>query len=475
MQNRLRNLPSVHELLDHSSIQPLIEDHGHAVVTEWIRSELSEFRSRMGNAESPLADLENRGELADCVAAQVVEAADKNLLVRLGRVINATGVILHTGLGRATLSEAATAVLSEVSGAANVEFDLQTGERRQRGYQLRDAWKLLTDADDAAIVNNNAAATLLTLQALCHGREVIISRGQLIEIGGSFRLPEIFAASGAIMREVGTTNHTRVSDYEQAITSETAAIMRVHPSNYRVVGFAKTPEIAELSALAHKHQLISIDDIGSGALVDTGQFGLPGEPTFQSSIEGGADVVLGSGDKLLGGPQCGIILGTRPLLRKISSHPLARTYRIGKLTLGALAATLESYLRDCQLEEIPTLAMLAATEEELLNRAQALCDSLEMDQISGLEIGVERESAPVGGGSLPGAELPTAVLVLTHAEMSSEEMSRRLRTGSCRLVTRNQQNTVRIDLRSVAPADDAQVAHAVRLLVGHPSAEDSVE
>ncbi len=471
MQNRLRNLPSVHELLDHSSIQPLIRNHGHTVVTEWIRSELSDFRSRIGSAESSFADLENRSELADRIAAQVVKAADKNTLFRPGRVINATGVILHTGLGRAPLSQAATDALSDVSGAANVEFDLRSGERRQRGYQLRDTWKTLTNADDVALVNNNAAATLLTLQSLCAGREVIISRGQLIEIGGSFRLPEIFAASGAILREVGTTNHTRVADYEQAITPETAAIMRVHPSNYRVVGFAKTPGIVELSALAHKHSLISIDDIGSGALVDTTQFGLPREPTFQSSIEGGADVVLGSGDKLLGGPQCGIILGTHPLLKQVSSHPLARTYRIGKLTLGALAATLESYLRDRQFEEIPTLAMLAATEEELLGRAQALCDSLETDQVSGLEIGVEQESALVGGGSLPGAELPTAVLVLSHAEMSADEMSRRLRSGSCRLVTRTQQNSVRIDLRSVAPTDDSAIVKAVRLLVGHPSAE----
>jgi L-seryl-tRNA(Ser) seleniumtransferase len=350
--------------------------------------------------------------------------------------------------------------LDEAAGGCNIEVDLASGERRYRGHQLLPAFRALTGCEDALIVNNNAAATLLTLQALCAGREVVISRGQLIEIGGSFRLPEIFELSGARLREVGTTNRTRASDYEQAIGPQTAAVMHVHPSNYRVVGFTDAPGINELARVAHARGLPAIDDIGSGALVDVTKYGLPAEPTFAGSIAAGADLVLGSGDKLLGGPQAGIVLGRSDLVTVIRRHPLARAVRVGKLTLAALSATLDAYLRGTAEREIPTLSLLATTAADLRRRAEAI--SRELTATDSLEIDVADDVAPVGGGSLPGAELPTVVLSIGHRSRSADELARRLRTGTIRLFPRIQHERVIVDLRSVLPADDADVAQALR-------------
>jgi L-seryl-tRNA(Ser) seleniumtransferase len=396
-------------------------------------------------------------ELAEAVARRAADVEQ----TRLGPVINATGVVLHTGLGRAALSAAAANALAGVAGAANVEVDLRTGARRYRGHQLLPTWQTLTGCEDALIVNNNAAATLLTLQALCAGREVILSRGQLIEIGGSFRLPEIFALSGAQLVEVGTTNRTTLADYERAITDDTAAIMRVHPSNYRIVGFTETPEAVELATLAHSRGLVMIDDIGSGCLVDVMRFGLPEEPTFQHSLAANADVVLGSGDKLLGGPQAGIILGAKEYVQPIRRHPLARAVRVGKLTLAALAATLDAYVRGTAETEIPTLRLLAASPEALLDRAHAIRENVERSDVLRIEVRVD--TALVGGGSLPGAKLPTAVLALTHSRLPTEALAAQLRTASIRLVGRVQHDSVLIDLRSVLPEDDSRVTLALRL------------
>ena len=313
-------------------------------------------------------------------------------------------------------------------------------------------------------MNNNAAGTLLTLQALCAGREVIISRGQLIEIGGSFRLPDIFELSGARLKEVGTTNRTHISDYERAVGPDTAAIMHVHPSNYRVVGFAETPGIEELAQVAHAHNLIAIDDIGSGCLLDVAKYSLPPEPTFPASIAAGADVILGSGDKLLGGPQAGIILGKTELVERIRRYPLARAVRIGKLTLAALSATLDSYLRGTAEQDIPTISLLAEPVERLLERARVIQGDLgESEQLT---VEVREDTSPVGGGSLPTAELPTAVLSLVHAEHSADELVRRLRLGTIRVMARVGQDRVLIDLRSVLPADDSRITLALRLLAG---------
>jgi L-seryl-tRNA(Ser) seleniumtransferase len=458
--NLLRMLPAVNAVLGHEDVRPLVEQHGREVVLTWARQALDGAREGL---RSP-GETADRDGLLDRVAEQVVERAGRSERLRLGAVINATGVILHTGLGRAPLSDAARAALSEAAGNANVEVDLETADRRYRGHQLTPALQALTGCEDALIVNNNAAATLLTLQALCAGREVVISRGQLIEIGGSFRLPEIFALSGARIREVGTTNRTKLSDYEQAIGPETAAVMHVHPSNYRIIGFTASPTIAELVELGRRRGLLAIDDIGSGSLVDVTRYGLPAEPTFGESIAAGADVVLGSGDKLLGGPQAGILLGRREPIERIRRHPLARAVRVGKLTLAALQATLDAYLRGEAADDIPTIALLATSAERLVARAEAIAS--ELAGAVPLAVEVRRDSAPVGGGSLPGAELPTAVVAVRHAAWSADELARRLRLGTIRLFARVQQDQVLIDLRSVRPQDDSRIVLALRLAAG---------
>ncbi|MBI1312054.1 L-seryl-tRNA(Sec) selenium transferase [bacterium] len=467
MNLMLRGLPSVNELLDHSLLRELIAEHGRTSVLEWARAAVATRRDELlerqrSNGGGDSADGVTRIELRDELAEIVVRLAERSERQQLGNVINATGVVLHTGLGRSPLSAAAKQALLDCAAACNCEVDVETGERRYRGYQVEPALRTLTGAEASLVVNNNAAATLLTLQALCAGREVIISRGELIEIGGSFRLPEIFELSGAKLREVGTTNRTKLSDYERAINDGTAAIMVVHPSNYRVVGFSENPDPAELFALACERGLVSIDDIGSGALFDVTQAGLPAEPTFQHSVAAGADVTLGSGDKLLGGPQCGIIVGRSEIVGRIRNHPLARAVRVGKLTLAALGATLASYVRGVATTKIPTLAMLSVTADELSVRAQSVLE--EIGKVDGLTLEVRDATAQVGGGSLPAVELRTSVLALRHETLSADELSRQLRTGRIRVFSRIQSGEVLLDLRSVLSEDTPRLALAVRLL-----------
>lgn len=463
----LQALPSVGDVLGHPQVVSLIDSHGRGLVLGWVRRLLDHCRSQLSAGDFagdfPTDFAGDRQQLTEHLVSRLVQLAQARDQTRLAPVINATGVVLHTGLGRAPLSRAVAAAVMDATGACNLELDLESGTRRHRGYQLDDAWRTLTGAEASLVVNNNAAATLLTLQALCAGREVIISRGQLIEIGGSFRLPEIFSLSGAILREVGTTNHTRLADYEAAITPQTAAIFRVHPSNYRVVGFADTPDIAPLADLAHANGLLAIDDIGSGCLADLSDMAdLPPEPTFGESLAAHADVVLGSGDKLLGGPQCGILLGRGEAIHKIRQHPLARAVRIDKLTLAALAATLEIYLHGRERTEIPVLSLLASSAADL--RERALNIRQQVTPLGPLSIDVQDATAPVGGGSLPTVEMPTAVLAVTHASLSADELARRLRLGSTRVMGRCQQDQLLLDLRSVAPEEDVKLAQAVREL-----------
>jgi L-seryl-tRNA(Ser) seleniumtransferase len=449
-------LPPVGDVLEHARVRGLIEKHGRRLVLDWVRHLLAESRDRLleGVAEG------DRRQLTDNLIDRLHTLAAGRDQTKLCPVINATGVVLHTGLGRAPLAPAAVAAVVDAAKACNLELELESGTRRQRGYQLDQTWHMLTGAEASLVVNNNAAATLLALQALCAGREVIISRGQLIEIGGSFRLPEIFSLSGAILREVGTTNHTRLTDYEAAITPDTAAIFRVHPSNYRVVGFADTPGIAPLAALAHEYGLLAIDDIGSGCLSDLSDIAeLPAEPTFSESLSAQADLVLGSGDKLLGGPQCGILLGSEAVIGKIRQHPLARAVRIDKMTLAALAATLDIYLRGCERTEIPVLSMLGASAEALAARAHNIQQRVPTG--GRITIEIHPATAPVGGGALPTAELPTTVLAMKHATLSAEELAKRLRLGEIRVMGRIEQDQVLLDLRSVAPDDDDKITQAL--------------
>lgn len=453
----LRKLPSVSDILALPTIAVLEAEHGHEAMVTAIRAAIAELRDTI-DTECRNFD---RPTLAAAAQFSVLQRLEAQKLQRLTRVINATGVILHTSLGRAPLAEAAVRAVTECAGHCNLEVDLETGDRRPRGYQVAAAWKQLTGADASLVVNNNAAATLLTLQALCAGREVIISRGQLIEIGGSFRLPDIFALSGAILREVGTTNRTHLSDYAAAIGPQTVAILRVHPSNYRVVGFAETPSIHELAQLGREHGLTVIDDIGSGCLIDLGPFGLPGEPTFRDSLQAGADVVLGSGDKLLGGPQCGIILGRDAAVRQIQKHPLARAVRIDKLTLAALSATLELYCRGVADDQLPVLQMLSAKVESLGQRAHAIVAA---SQSAGLQCQVQAGTSEIGGGSLPTVQLPTAIVAVRHSSHSAQQLAERLRTGQPRVFGRIQDAAVLLDLRSVLPRDDSELVQALRSL-----------
>jgi L-seryl-tRNA(Ser) seleniumtransferase len=468
----LRELPPVNEVLDLPAIAPLIAECGRETVRDWAREAATDLRRQI--SAGALNGACSRQELAQQIVQSIRQRADDHALLQFGMAINATGVVLHTSLGRAPLCAAAVDAISQAAAACSLEVDLASGERRARGHQLQPAWRRLTGAEAALVVNNNAAATVLALDALCRGREVILSRGQLIEIGGSFRLPEIFAQSGAILREVGTTNRTTLADYERAIGPDTAAILRVHPSNYRVVGFADSPEIADLVPLARQHGLACIDDIGSGCLVDTTRFGLPEEPTFQQSLAAGADLVLGSGDKLLGGPQCGILLGNSALIQRLSAHPLARALRIDKLTLAALSATLDAYLRGAAEREIPTLSLLAAPQAELLARAHRIHDSCvaggasgaSVTAHSGIEITMEiaLDTALVGGGSLPGAALATAVLRIAHLHLTADDLARRLRLGTPHVFPRIHEGAVVLDLRSVLPGDDEKIVAAIRNL-----------
>ena len=456
--NLLRQLPGVDAVLDEGPIRTLVKSEGRPRVVGWIRDEIAVLRSRLRDAQHHGPP---DGLLNEVVAAVTTRGREQQSCL-LDRVINATGVVLHTGLGRAVLSAGALRAVGELSGAGNVEVDLLSGERRYRGYQLQPLWHALTGCDDSLIVNNNAAATLLALQSLCAGREVIISRGQLIEIGGSFRLPEIFELSGAKLREVGTTNHTRLSDYENAVNENTVAIMRVHPSNYRLVGFEKSVEIDSLAKLAHAHGLLAIDHIGSGCLVDTTVYGLPQEPTFQDSVAAGADLVLGSGDKLLGGPQTGILLSRGLALDAARRHPLARAVRVDKLTLAALQATLQAYLRGTAQHEIPVLCMLNQAVEAQQRRAQGIVDA--MGSTETLHLQIDRQTAPVGGGSLPGAEQPTVVICCRHTLLNADDCARQLRMTPPRVLCRIRADAVTIDLRSVPLSDDSFIVAALSRL-----------
>lgn len=468
----LRQLPSVNQVLAQPAIEALVDEYGRAAVRDWVRDELQAVRDAcLQTVPAPKAL--PRTLVIDQIADRLVVRAELWNETRFGGVINATGVVLHTGLGRAPLSDSALRALEACGRAGNLEVDLLTAHRRSRGYQLDPLWQRLTRCEASLVVNNNAAATLLTLQGLCAGREVIISRGQLVEIGGSFRLPDVFALSGAQLREVGTTNRTRIGDYRQAVTDQTAAILHVHTSNYRIEGFTESPGIEALVELCRDVGVLCLDDIGSGCLIETSALGLPAEPTFTRSLAAGADVVLGSGDKLLGGPQAGIILGRRKLLDQLRRHPLSRALRIDKLTLAALQATLESYARGREFSELPVLQLLSQSPEQLLKRAAAVC--AELAETPGLACRVERDMAPVGGGTLPAALLPTAVLAVRHDEHSADALAGVLRTGKIRVFARIREDDVLVDLRSVFPQDDSKLALALRLVQRNPADRERLE
>jgi L-seryl-tRNA(Ser) seleniumtransferase len=380
-------------------------------------------------------------------------------------VINATGVLLHTGLGRAPLAEAAITAIADVArDYASVELDLKTGQRSSRRVAVERLLQDLTGCEAATVVNNNAGATLITLAALASDREVIVSRGQLVEIGGSYRLPEVMRTSGTRLREVGTTNKTRIGDYEEAIHADTAALMHVHTSNYVIQGFSESVPVADMIALARKRQVLMIDDVGSGALWDFTRYGVAGEPRPQESIRAGADVVLFSGDKLLGGPQCGIILGKRELIQKINTHPLARALRVDKITLAALSATLQLYKAQETTEEtVPLLTLLCAPLENLENRARRLAPQLE-EAAAIARAEPRQDVACLGGGSMPNQRIATWCIALTPAQGNIDTLAARLRNGMPPVCGRIQNDALLLDLRTVFARQDTQLVQAVHAL-----------
>ncbi len=469
MPNVLRNLPSVNDLLDTPQMKGLVDRVSHNVVVTGIRNFLGNLRTDLQTAAADL-NVPSPSELADRIAKWITSEDQPSLRP----VINATGILLHTGLGRAPLAEEAIQQMVAIArGYASVEIDLNSGERSQRVWAVEKLLRELTGAEAAAVVNNNAAATLLVLTALAKDKEVIVSRGQLIEIGGSFRLPDVMTSSGARLREIGTTNKVRIGDYEDAINDDTAALMRVHTSNYVVVGFTQEATLKELVELGAKRRLPVIDDIGSGALIDFSKYGVANEPIASDSVRAGADVVLFSGDKLVGGPQCGIIVGRKPLIQKISKHPLMRAMRVDKMTLAALAATLRLY-RDKEHAEqsVPLLSLLSTPVENLKNRAARLAPQLAATNAIATAEPVE-DHAMLGGGSVPTQVIPTCCVALTPSKGTVDNLAKRLRNASPAIVGRTHQGRLLLDLRTVFPGQDSEIVGIIEGLEGGPDESDA--
>jgi len=450
-----RLLPSVDRVLNLAEVAEFCRRHGRTVVARWTREIIDAMRN--GHAgELP----EDPSVMIKSVVRRLGEVAHRDGSGGLRRVINGTGVVIHTNLGRAPLAAAAVQAMTEVASCTNLEVDLTSGRRGRRGALVEALCREITGAEAALVVNNCASATLLTLQTLAAGRRVIISRGQLVEIGGSYRLPDVFTQAGVVLCEVGTTNRTRLTDYEAAIDDGTAALLRVHPSNYRIVGFCEEVPIAELVELAHAHALPAIDDVGSGCLYDLARFGLPDESIVGNSVRAGADLVLFSGDKLLGGPQCGIVVGRADHIEKLRSNPLARALRVDKLTLAALEATLEIHRAGHAFSEIPVLRQLSLPADEIRDTAERLVERLRASSPPSVTFSVQAvESAP-GGGALAGQTLASwAISVQTpHVERVAEQ----LRLGTPAVLPRINEGCILIDLRTVLPEDEEPLA--LRLL-----------
>jgi L-seryl-tRNA(Ser) seleniumtransferase len=455
--NPYRDLPAVNDVLEVDIVRELSRNHSREFIVSVIRAELNAVREKLGNGS-----LANGSISADAIGQCVAERLNRETRPKLRSVINATGIVLHTNLGRAPIVEAAAKAAYEAArGYLDLELDLETGKRSSRPLAIREWVCRLTGAESATAVNNNAAATVIVLRALCQGKEVIISRGQLIEIGGSFRIPDIMTVSGATLREVGTTNITRLSDYERAIGPNTAAVMQVHTSNYRISGFTESVHLADLVALGKQHGLPVIDDIGSGALLDFRRFGFTGEPVARDSIAAGADLVLFSGDKLLGGPQAGIIAGRKDFIQKIEKDPLMRAFRLDKMTLAALEATLRIYLNEAvALQQIPALSMLGIPLTQLRQRAESL--AVKLRTVAGVsKVTVSEDVAYVGGGSLPDQTMPTYVLEIQAAGVSDAEFAYRLRSGEPAVVARLREEKVVMDLRTVFPSQELALVEAI--------------
>lgn len=455
-QNRLRSLPSIEQIISSPTLASAIEAFGRTSVTKGARDIVDEVRSKLRESLEVDTSL-------DHISAMVNDLLQSRAIPSLRHSINAAGIILHTGLGRAMLAESAVeAVENAIRGYSNLAVDLETGQRGSRDSHVSSLICELTGAEAATVVNNNAAATMIVLNSLAHGKEVIVSRGQLVEIGGSFRMPDVMASSGAVMREVGTTNKTHLRDYAEAINDNTGAILRVHTSNYRIVGFTEEPPIEDLVELGSKHGIPVIDDLGSGALVDLSRYGLEAEPMIARSVCAGVDAACFSGDKLIGGPQCGIIVGKSEAIRKIRRNPLARALRVGKMTIAGLEATLRLFANLERLEkDHPTYRMLSLTPSDLEPTARQLAESLSSANPGKAIVEVVDGDSQVGSGSVPTETIPTKLLSVRPASVTADAFSRKLRKNQPPIFARIHGNSVLFDLRTVQPGEETVLEAAI--------------
>ncbi|MBA3569216.1 MAG: L-seryl-tRNA(Sec) selenium transferase [Pyrinomonadaceae bacterium] len=462
----LRSLPSVDQLLRTETAVSLRKLVGLSQLTALARIVTDEMRAKIQASEMSNGD--TRETLLLQAEQRLKEVGAQESKTGIRRVINATGVILHTNLGRAPLSQAArAAVAGAAAGYCTLEYDAVSGSRGRRGARVEELLIELTGAEDALVVNNCAAAALLILSVLAGDGETLVSRGELVEIGGDFRVPDVMSNSGTQMIEVGTTNRTHLDDYRRAITEGTRLIMRVHPSNYRIVGFTTSPSLSELAQLAHDQKLGLFEDAGSGVLTDLGPYELGNEPVISDCISEGADVVSFSGDKLLGSTQAGLIVGRREIVNGLRRHSLYRALRVDKLTLAALEATLESHRRGTALQDVPALHMLSLRREEIELRAKDLTESLsQRSPNSGLIIAIREGKSAVGGGSGPATHPATVLISLQHASLSADEIQRRLRLSSPPVIARIAGGRVLIDLRTVAPEEEPELIDAISHLIG---------
>ena len=445
----LRELPSIDRLLNHARCAALLIRYNRDYVTQKFRAALDQLRANIRQGKGQLL---NDDAILDQVDAQIeMESRPGHI-----RVVNATGTILHTNLGRALLSRAAIDAMVAVAGTPiNLEYDLVAGKRGKREETLQQLLVDLTGAEAATVVNNNAAAVLLGLNSLAQGKEVIVSRGELIEIGGAFRIPEIMAKSGAILREVGATNRTHPADYEDAINENTALLLKVHTSNYKVVGFTAEVTLEQMVAIGKQHSLPVMEDLGSGALIDLSEYGLPKEPLVGERIAAGADVVTFSGDKILGGPQGGLMVGKKELIGKINKNHLQRALRCGKLTLAALEATLRRYHQSPNIvAEIPTLRAFTRPVDEVRAMGQSVLPRLETALGKDFQLALQDSTSQIGSGAMPTEELPTVVITIENTKLSANAIAKKFRQADPPIIGRIQDDKFLLDLRTIFDAND---------------------
>ena len=467
-QELLRAIPNVERCLQALCSLDEVAQAPLAVVKNSVRDVLAELRTRiLGGEAVPSAEL-----TLEALLPVFVRRVREQQRPRLRRVINGTGVIIHTNLGRSILPDCAMERIREAGARySNLEFDLATGQRGSRYSLVANLLCELTGAEAALVVNNNAAAVLLVLETLARGREVVVSRGQLVEIGGSFRIPEVMARSGAQLVEVGATNRTHPRDYEIAVTEQTALLLKVHCSNFRIIGFTREVSLEELVQLGREKGIPVMEDLGSGCFIDLSPFGLEKEPTVQEAVASGADIITFSGDKLLGGPQAGIILGRREMVERVKRNPLNRALRIDKFTLAALEAVLRLYRDEkTAIARIPTLAMIAAPVAEVNRRARRLAGKLKQPFAGICTVRVAETIARVGGGAMPEQNLPSRGVVLTPLRMSVNRLEARLRTLDVPVIGRIEADGLVLDMRTVADDELRLLADSLRLALGHASA-----